>query len=225
MVHGTNANVLLMEADSTLEDSSSLTEEFGKKLATNLVTSRSVMLSSNMILHSSVKVGDTVKNTDYLAIFEESGGLEIFDKYDDETQELLSKLNRKTPKAKYTGTIVDIDIYYSCDLETVHDSVKSVILPLIKSKKDKAKFASESRQKTRYTMPAALPVGTKYKGVEFGEDTILLVYYISHEVDHVTGDKLVIGNQLKSTTMGVMKVPPVTESGVQIDCIFSSAVS
>jgi hypothetical protein len=222
MIHGTMATVALLEEDGTLEDSCCISQELSNRLSTELVTTRAVILNSNSIVHSSVEVGNEVLATDYLIVFEDGEGMEIFDKYDEDTRYLLSKINRKTPKAKYTGTIVKIDAYYSCDINSMHPTLKKIIAPIVKNKKALSEYSKDSRQKNIYNESKPLPVGTKFKGVEFGEDTILLLYYIKRLVPHEGGDKLVIANQLKSTTMSVYPYTPVSESGRPIDVVFSS---
>ncbi len=222
MVHGTMATVALLEEDGTLEDSCCISQELSKRLSTELVTTRAVILNSSSVIHSSVGVGSEVTATDYLIVFEDGEGMDIFDKYDDDTRYLLSKMNRKTPKAKYGGTIVKIDAYYSCDINTTHPTLKKIITPIVKSKKERVEYSKDSRQKEMYIESTPLPVGTKFKGVEFGTDTVLLLFYIKRLVPHEGGDKLVVANQLKSTTMSVYSHTPVSESGKPIDVVFSS---
>ena len=222
MVHGTMATVALLEEDGTLEDSCCISNELSDRLTTDSVSVRSVILNSTSVVHSCASVGDNVINTDYLIVFEDGGGMEIFDKYDDDTQHLLSKINRKTPKAKYNGVISKIDVYYSCDISTVHPTLKKIVTPIIKSKNSKVDYSSDSRQKDVYYNSTPLPVGTKFKGVEFGEDTVLLLFYVKRNVLHEDGDKLVIANQLKSTTMAVYPYTPISESGRPVDVVFSS---
>lgn len=222
MIHGTMVTVALLEEDCTSEDSCGISDELSQRLSTELVTARAVILNSSSIIHSCVNVGDEVINTDYLVVYEPSEGLDIFDKYDETTRSLLSKTNRKTPKAKYNGTIAKLDVYYSCDIESMHNTLKKIVTPIVKMKKKQVEYSADSRQKDVYFESQALPVGTKFKGVEFGEDTVLLLFYIKRLVPHEGGDKLVLANQLKSTTMSVYSYTPMSESGRPIDVVFSS---
>jgi len=221
-VIGTNANVALMEGEGTQEDSNKLTRSFGAKLGMYPAAARVVELKSTDILHQMVSVGQHVTNTDILAIFEEGDSGDVFGTADEETKALLSKMNRKTPKAKYTGKISRIEAYYSAPLTEMHPSVKAAVVSASKEKNAKAKFVRGTEYEDNYNTVEMLPVGTKYKGITFEADTVAFVIYIQEEEDHGMGDKLVIANQLKSTTMGVMIDPPVTESGVEVDVLFSS---
>lgn len=221
---GILANVALMETDVTAEDSTEISQSLSKKLSIKPTNTRIITIPKRSVIHYAASVGDHIKNTDNLMIFEEEameGSGTITN--DEETLALLSKLNRKTPTAKFSGQIVDIEVHYGCNLSDMHPSLLSIVKPIVDRKNKTNRMANKTERAEDFPPSTIMPKGSKYKGVTYDEDTVCLIYYIQETLTADRGDKLVFMNQLKCTCASVFTQPITSESGVPIDALFSCA--
>lgn len=219
---GVLANVAFLEYDTTLEDSIEISPRLSDKLSIRPVNTRVVTLPSKSLIHSCVSVGDHVSNTDPLLVFEEEPvDGSVLNTDDQETMSILGDLNRKTPKAKFSGKVVKIEAYFGCPTSKMHRTLASIVKSSIATNDLKTELAAGSIVEDEFPPCTVLPKGTKYKGVYFDEDTVCLIFYIQEEIKHSTGDKLVLMNQLKCTCAGVFPNEVYSESGVYIDAFFS----
>lgn len=219
---GVMANVAFIETDTTLEDSTEISEALSKKLAIDPVNPKVITLSAKSKVYKALGIGDKVEVSTPLMIFEEDpvgedNGLTV----DESTMELLGDLNRATPSAGYSGEIVHIDAYYGGSISNMNPSVAKLVNTAIAGTNAAAKLASGSMRENEFIKSSQVPVGSKFKGIEFDEDTVMFIYYIKERIPHSTGDKLVLCNQLKATTAAIFPKPIQTESGVPVDMFFS----
>jgi hypothetical protein len=219
--HGVPARVAFVDCRRTFEDSSSISEELGKKLQIQPVTIRPLTLLADDIVHEYKKIGDHVEITDPLIIFESGENIDLASFGEDpETIKYLADLNKRTPKAKVAGKIVDIEAYYGCPISDMNPSMANLVKHAIKAKNAKAKFA----QGTDTTMPQSepLPEDTKFKNVKFTKNTVVIRYFIQENLDASLGDKIVIGPSLKSI-IGSKLSPTFDEDNVAIDVEMSGS--
>lgn len=221
--HGVMANITLMECNDTIEDSDAITYEFSKRMSTAASHLRTLSINSNTIIKNLKPVGTEVQTTDLLCTLEDAdiAAMSESDLSNSAAFDLLTSLNRKAPKARYHGKISEIDILYACPVSKMHPSLAAIANKIDADKLALSKAAEHTHKSSEYAGPSRVPVGTKYRGVEFEEDTVLLLFYISEEIEHNAGDKLVLGSQAKSVCASVIEKPIYTESGVPIDLLFS----
>ena len=222
MTTGVMANLCLIETDSTLEDATEISERLAEKLAINPVNERVVTLSAKSQVFKMVGKGEHVKVTDPLIIFDESGidadnGLTT----DEDAMSILGDISRSSPSAKFSGEIVNIVAYYGGEISAMNPTLASIVKEAIVQPNAAAKLASGSKRENEFIQSSVIPAGCKFKGIEFDEDTVMLIFYIKERIIHGVGDKLVLCNQLKSTTSGIFPKPVTTESGVEIDVMYS----
>lgn len=221
--HGVPCMVAFGELSSTLEDSCMITRDFGAKLTMAPAHVRPVVITNKTVLHQIVNIGDEVQTTDLLCVLED-GELDALTMTDDpDTVEFLAELNRKAPRAKYHGHIVELAMYYSCPIESMHPSVARLATQLYRHQMKTAAAAADGRYPERFPEPDLVPVGSKFRGIEFAEDTVVIMITISEELPCGTGDKLVLCSASKSIVGEVLEQVPSTESGVPLDMIFSAA--
>lgn len=220
---GTMANVVLMELDKDIEDSSYISRRLANKLSFNPVNSRTVVLDKNSLIHRCAKVGDEIKSTDYLMTFEENAVDTGSVAKDKETLALLSDFNQRTPTAKHSGKIVRIEAYYGCPVKEMDATLQPIVKTAIDNINKAHKAAKGTISEMYYPESQIIPRGTKFKGVMFDENTVMLVFYIQEKISQQTGDKLVIMNQCKSVVGAVFDEPMYTESGIEVDVFFSAA--
>lgn len=219
---GVMTNVAFIETDTTLEDSTEISEALSKKLAIDPVNPKVITLSAKSKVYKALSIGDKVEVSTPLMIFEEDpvgddNGLTV----DESTVELLGDLNRATPTAGYSGEIVHIDAYYGGSISNMNPSVAKLVNAAIAEVNAASKLASGSMRANEFIKSTQVPIGSKFKGIEFDEDTVMFIYYIKERIPHSTGDKLVLCNQLKATTAAIFPKPVQTESGVPVDMFFS----
>ena len=138
---GVLADIAFMESDGTIEDGSTISKSLSDDLEINPCHVRTLTLTRDTTVHKFANIGTKVLSTDPIIIFDESVIPETMGNMDDEMISILGKLNRATPKAKFTGTIVQIDAYYKCKLEEMSPSIQKIVKLAGSLKNARYKFA------------------------------------------------------------------------------------
>lgn len=201
---GTEATVALIDNDVTLLDSSAISTELSQKLGFKPVTTKVIQITKGTTIHQYAKIGSHVRNTDYLLTFDEAAIPEelLGDEHDAELTSMLETLNRKTPKAGETGTIVWIDAYYK-SLDGMTKSLKGVIDEVSQFKVNRSAYAKSCANAAHYVPPTALQFTERIGNVVMDDDTVLLKFYIQQDVDCAAGDKIIFDSSLKSVVCRV----------------------
>ena len=221
--HGTSAMVAWIEIAGNYEDSSTISKSFGEKLAIEPVQVRTFTLDKNTFVHMFKHIGEHVDITDELMIFEDAGTTDLSGiAKNDEALAYLSRLNRATPKAKFAGTIVGIEMYLGCPISEIHETLRPIYTEANRVKRARHRFTEDSLQAIYNPEVKQIPKGTKYKGVDFDENTVVVRYLIKEELVASVGDKIVIDSSLKSVISDVLSEPVKTASGIDIDILFSN---
>ena len=218
---GALANVIFMEMDTTLEDSFEMSQRLSQKLTMNPVNTKVVSLSGKSLIHKCLDIGTEVSPTDDLMIFEEDPTATEGMSTNDEALEMLAELNRRTPTAGHAGKIIRIDAYYSCDPAEMHPTVHELVKKCVDEKNRRYRLAKSSTEPDEYPASSTIKEGSKYKGVTFDKDTVMFIFHIQERIPHSVGDKLVVCNQLKATCGGIFPKPIYSESGIEVDMLFS----
>jgi hypothetical protein len=218
---GVMAYVALVDTDQTFEDSSIISKTLSDKLRFAPISIREVVVTSNTTVHQCVGLGEHVKNVDPLIVFDESvapGASEVGSK---ELAALLQTLNRATPKAHYTGEVVKIDAFYKCQMSEMSASLAKIIKTAQKDKTAKSTFAKDADNHYDY-MPTSPLVTEKVGMVNMNRDTVVLRFYIQHEVPVYAGSKIIISSSLKSVAGKVLSDDMHTEDGtIRVDAMLS----
>lgn len=201
MKQGTVCKLAMIGRDCTIEDSSAVTRKFANKLFSTIVMQTSLLLSKTSNLLKIVKIGDNVKTSDPLAIFEENledksitDALSKFDSLKDAMQEMASNMK----SAKYTGKIVDIEVYYNHDLSEYSTSLRQFIEAYIKSNQHRSSELSKGINKGQFVEQRELDIikTGRAKGVPF--DGVLINFYTELEEPFAIGNKITWDTALKS---------------------------
>jgi len=223
--HGVAANVAFLMKDITLEDACDISKEFSEKLAFNAIDLRTIRISSDMIIKKIVKVGDEVKFDDNLIEIEypdiEMMNLSDVDNEDD-LNDIIDELKSIRAKSKHNGKIHRIDIFRTCDFKDMNPITASVIKKYEKQQNELYKFAKGSKSEDKFKLPGIVPVGTRIKKMELGENQILLCFYIEEKIPCGIGDKLVFDSSLKTIISNVSQDRYETEDGEKIDALFNA---
>lgn len=217
---GILSKVALIDNGGTLEDASVIAKKLADKMAFEPVHLREIEITTDTHVHQFAAIGTHVVSTDPLMIFDESA-IDFGTDSDAELSELLSNLNKASPKAGYTGTIVKIEAFYKAPLSTMHESVQKIIKHAVAKKNARAAFASGSSNSAEYLKSQPLYVTDKVGTVDLEPTTVVLRFYIKHTKAMEPGDKLFFDNCLKSVVSAVHD-EIVTEDGTQIDALTSN---
>jgi len=220
--HGIMASVALMECNDTVEDSNAVTEDFSRRLMMSPAHMRTLQLTADTVIRDVKPIGTEVQTTDLLCILEDADIASLSESDNSEIIDLLTELNRKAPRARYHGVIAEMDILYACPISEMHPSLAAIAKQIDARKHALAKAAADTNKAFAYAEPSQVTPGTKFHGIEFAKDTVILIYYITENISYGAGDKSVLALQAKSVCATVIEKPISTESGYPIDMLFSA---
>ena len=197
---GTLAKVAIMNTDEGFEDAASCTEEFAKKLGTEVIISIEKTFAKTDNVYLKVKIGDHINQGDVL--------IQASNSYDDDlANNLMKNLNMNTDQiselahtpitSKYAGIIEDIQVLRTAKMEELSDSLKSICNAYSRKIGAKKKVYEKYGLNTN-TLPSTdiMPNVGKTKDVYDGVKIIFKVKY----VDTMSiGDKVVFYSANKGT--------------------------
>lgn len=219
----------------TDDDSSCITERMAKKLSTDVVKRKQIVLvpSANLISYS--KVGDHLLKGDAICTFEDARGDEDVNEmmkiFGDISEDVL-KLARQTPKAPETGEIIEMKVYYTRPLEEYSDSLYDFMMDYFAYIKGKIKVIQEAggdyrelEARLNITEPNMTGRTARINGSIIPEEGgILIEYYINHDTQLGVGDKITFNANIKSIDARVIPIgeEPTTEDGIVLDGVVGS---
>lgn len=210
---GYRAKVAILDTDGTIDDSNMLSSSLSQKLAFHPIHDRQLVLNKDFAIHSFADIGTKVNAVTPLMIFEEytDSFLEEESMYDEETLNMIKKLNRKTPKSQYTGIVKDIKVQYTSPVSTMSDSMQKFIRYVDKLHNKKANFTKDTI--APIPMNGPIEYTDKLGMVDLDENTVIVTFYIQDEYSAKQGDKVTFAYSLKSVTSAVFEDPVYTEDG------------
>ncbi|WBF04696.1 hypothetical protein [Erwinia phage vB_Ea277G] len=196
--NGAQAYVGLWETNDTYEDSSRISRRLSGKLLANTSHIRTILLNFDQNAHQLVKVGDVLDVDDVLCYIEEA--LAGQSSLNDETVENLKRLSRSAPRAKYKGTVDKIEVIYFGDKEDMSASLSKIATKADGQRARLAKALGKGAATTgRITTPA------RVDGQQVDLNMVAIRVFITGQTLMGDGDKLVVGNQLKSVITGTIE--------------------
>lgn len=199
-----------MSAYFTYEDSSCFTKKLSEDMTTKIVMQKPVVLGKNANVDYIVNVGDKVQVGDELMRFEMSFKEDEINKFlasiGDDLKEEIHSLHQTPIKSKYTGTIIDIKMYSTVELEELSPSLRKLMTKYYDRIKKKHKVIDKhDKSKSVYKMGVLLNESTgkieakygKIKGNDVGEG-VLIEFYIEYRDKLGVGDKITYFTALKS---------------------------
>ena len=235
--------VAIMEGAYTEDDADLITQELSEKLTMNFTKCKQISITNanEATIIDYKKVGDHVMLGDPIFVFDDTGTLN--DSTSDDAEEdilndlfqgidsnVLAGMIHKTPKANLTGVIKDMKVYWTCPIEKMSPTVAKFVNEYIKTHKrdiiDEEKFTGKTSKKRKTIEVTSVnkdKTDPRINGALVGLEGIVIEYYIGHEDQMGTGDKISLNSSLK--TINSIVVPkgkePYTESGNKLDGIFS----
>jgi len=206
---GRSLTVALMEAPETYEDSGVISSKTAKLMGTVVTKVKSITLTSTDNIVDAVPVGTKVEpKTPLLSIVDTA--LSGLSDLDDKAIEILKGLKMLSPKAGYRGTISKIRIFYNCEFNELSAALQEHV------KISDALLIDETGRTGQVDSSYSI------QGVQLTLGSVEIKYYIKINIGMGTGDKAILGNQLKFTVGYVYDTPIVAEDGSEIDGIFSA---
>lgn len=218
---GVLATVAFIDGAKTLEDANYISPKLSERLTIQPTMMRGIKLQKSTVVHQSAMVGTQLKSVDPIMIFDEAdfGDLNL----DTQTAEIMASLNKSIPKAKYTGEVVKIEVYYKCPLSEMSESLAKLVRVVTKEKNAKAKYAEGADNQRKFKPSKPLEFSDKLDGFTLDNDTVYFKFYIRQKLPSTSTDKVVFGAQLKSVSTMISKYPAKTESGRTVDAVMSAS--
>jgi len=213
---GVMAKTVLMDSSDTLEDSSAISEKMAKKLSTKVTYVRDILLNFDQTVHQLIKVGSQVDSDSVLCIIEDVLTAQASE-FDETNVDTLRLIAANSPKAKYKGQVERIEAYYHGEIEDIPEDVQDIIAA---SNRDRKRLA---RELGKPYVDGKVDASLRLEGKGLPEKHVVIRVYITSDVGTGSGDKGVFANQLKTIFRRVMTGKHETESGEEIDAIFSYA--
>lgn len=211
---GKYVNVILVEGTDVLEDSSAISEKVAADMMSNTTEIHNITGRFDQAIRELVKVGDTVTADDPLCVIEEALTANN-STFSSDTYATLQDIASQVPKAKVSGTVDRIEVFYNGDFEDMSESILEVVKKGDRMRKREAKASPDMQAET-----GRVNATMRIKGNPVELDTVVIRVYITHKVPAYGGDKFVFANQMKSTIRRVMTGINRTEDGKDIDAIF-----
>ncbi|MNP96446.1 hypothetical protein D3C85_90290 [compost metagenome] len=214
MKTGVMVRTAILECADTLEDSSIISERVAKLMTTSVTEIRDIVLTFDQTVRNFVKTGQTVDSEDILCTIEDAVTANT-DLFDEDTIDTLRLLGSQTPKAKHNGVIERIEVFYNGDKEDMSPSLRAIA---DLGDKERAKL---SKNLNRKVLTGSVDGALRVAGNPLNMDSMAIRVYITTRVSAGVGDKGVFVNQMKTIFGRVMAGRNQTESGEDLDAIFS----
>ena len=122
---GVLTRTVLAESSDTLEDSSAISSRIAEKLTTDSTEVRDIRVNFEQSIHNLVSAGDKVSAESILCNIENpvTSDNKLFDEEALETLKLLSSQN---PKAKKSGFVERVEVFYNGDKDDMSESLRKV---------------------------------------------------------------------------------------------------
>lgn len=207
--YGKLTKIAIASGDFTFEDSSIITENLSKSMATKVTMKEDIILGTNSNISYIVKEGQKIKTGDPLIVFEnsfdDSSINDVLNKIGDEFKEEIKELSKNVLLSHYSGTIDKIVMYYNKDIEEFSGTSKKILDEYIKSNSSK-KTLIESKVGKGFDSigtPVVEKQNTdKIKGKNV--DGLMIEFYITYNDELSIGDKISFYTSLKSIISDVI---------------------
>lgn len=202
----------LFESPITLEDSSSISLELANKLKTVKAEIRDIVVNFDQEIHKLLKEGDKVEPDTILCLIEDALSAQT-QSLDESTIDTLRELDSQAPRAKISGKIDSIEVYYNGEIDDMSETLRGLVKVSDKRLQERAEAIGEKG--------ATGLVGDDFRigNDPLYTDTACIRIYMTADVSTGIGDKGVFSNQLK-TVFGDVFDSTETEDGIKIDAIF-----
>lgn len=214
MKGGIMAKTAILEQSYTFEDASVISDRVAKQLNTRLTKIQTINVTFDQTIRNLVQVGTDVDVETILCTIEDSVTANN-DLFDEDSLDSLKMLSSNTPKSKMSGRVERIEVFYHGDTEDMSESLLSIAKTADKERKKRLKGLGKT------ATSGQVDGSTRIDKDPLDVDSAAIRIYITGNVGAGVGDKGVFGNQMKSVFSNVMSGINQTESGEDLDALFS----
>lgn len=207
---GQIVNVIYVETNDTLEDSSAISKRMTKGQACPTIKVRDFTFESNKAIIGLVKEGQEIAYREPLLSISEDTGED-----EDDMMAQLSNLAMDTPKSEEDGVIVGIEVRYNGEKEAMSESVRKIVNAFDKKQTQLSNDLNDGTAKTGYVKD-----GLRLNGKVLAKDTIHLRILTEKLLYEGVGDKGGLGNQLKTIHGRILDEANRLSNGEPIDMLF-----
>jgi len=165
-----------------------------------------VKLAPNTNILQMVKKHQHVKTSESLIsfehTFEDADANRILDSMGDDFAEFVEDMGKDSIKAKYSGEIIDIKVYYNVPKEICSESIQKLIDSYAKEVNTRKKIVENTNNKSTIFPRVDQIKDEKIKGIDF--EGIIIEFYVKHRDRLKTGDKVVYGTAVKTIVSDVL---------------------
>ncbi len=202
-----------MENNDTLEDGSRIDEELSAKLTTRVSKKKGILVNHDQVVTNLVKVGDKIEYDTVLCQIQESATASM--SQDDAALTALAKLSGSNPKAKVSGVVTRVEVFYMGDPEEMSESIRTIV------EADNKRRKQHKRDTGADTSGNGLIKRSTYiAGEKIIPGTVAIAIYIDSELTQGVGDKAVFCNQLKTIHGAKLIGENRTVDGTKINAFF-----
>ena len=202
---GALEKVAIMSSYDTYNDSAMITQKLANDCETKMTFCKPVVIGKNSNVYTMMNVGDHVNIGDPLISFDTSFDdtdlNKLLSNLSEDNKEVLNEGSKNIVKSKFAGTIIDIKMYSTVDLEELSPSMQKIVKSYYSKISHKKNFVSKyETDKNASIVKCGLllnettgKVQPNIYGVVKGqkvEDAVLIEFYIEHGDVMGVGDKL-----------------------------------
>lgn len=225
---GKLCKIAVVSMAETFEDSSMISSKMSKDMTSMITMKKDIVLGANSNIDFLINKGDMVKTGDKLVVFdtsfEDSSINFMLGNFTDE----IDELTKNEVHSKYTGRIVDVNIYYNHDLEEYTPSMQKILKKYISDNKNKVKKVNDTlgNDSLRLVNLKSIDKIESKKINSKDVDGVLIEIFIEYEDELTVGDKVTYATALKTTICDVFDEDeaPFTEfkPEEELDSVFPS---
>lgn len=200
---GCLTKVAIMTSEDGFEDSGVCSEWLSNAMKSDIVVMKDVSLPAMTNVLFLAKKGQSIHEGEPVLIFQnafdEEDANNLLKNLNNEDGD-ISEIGRHVVKSKVTGTISDIKIYRTCEIDELSESLRSIVTKYENGIKKIKKVADRSNNDIVLPPYEKLPMNGKLKNV----DGILIEIYMKYTDRLSVGDKL-SSNANKTVLMNIYK--------------------
>lgn len=212
MHFGQVARVAFLDYRDTHEDGTAFSRDFANKMSTTITHVRDIIVDSHVGVVDLVEVGAHVSADTILCKLNPAmdSGINI----GAQAYETLKRVSSMAPRAKSEGVIDRIEILYTCEPDSMAESLRDIV------EDSDGRLIARKRQMKEPLSDGRVAVGFRSGGKVLGDNQVLIQVYITEEIAYRDGDKAVVGHQLKTVTGHIVEEGFKAEDGTPIDVMF-----
>ena len=212
---GILSTVALWETSGTFEDSCEISHSLAEKLQSKTAKKRQILVDFSQGIKDIVKIGDKVDLETALCILEESvtAGTNTLD---DASIELLKSLSKNAPKAKFSGIVDKIEVFYNGEVSDMSEDLQKI------TKASDRRIKAVENVKGSQVTNGRVGNNMRVDNQPLGKNKAVINIYILGEEPMGVADKIAVAHQLKSIVRHVHQTPLHTVDGENIDIMFGA---